>query len=666
MSYLEIFLVQDIRRNVCTKLAEVLMHGISDVKYTRPEQDASPKRPTLPPLHRGNATISTLDSPWKPRKHGGSNLFTPRNKHEEVILLLTLSEYMARKEAILSQAPEFFGMRSTKFRDAIISYDLTAIALSRVRSFRLLVDMLQHSMKFSFNEPHTWTQYGLALSTEGKNLRSLMVFRELSEKNQVSAGASLCTARLCYEKLHMYEEGLLWSQRALKKDDSSSDHFLRARCNLYIGIGCMLKYKGVENHEERMKLLATTEEHFLAANKADPGDHLSEFYLAFHYAHSRNISKATQHVRQALVLQPEHLSSLHLMTLLLTARGEALAEALEVVDQTIDEFPDNLSIIALKVRMEEAVNGGEAAILTAKGMLEQWQTVCEQIMQGGGDDFQDMSTSYNTINPVSALAAGSYDHLNGYSRSSGLPAGAGSVPAFDTLSDKDSVSLHAHSVTASHVEKTLSEVASSLSAPFPRPGPHDPAYTQMRIWLMTAELHLRQGNVSDAELCAGEARQLAPLSYHLMHLRGQIYEARDELEAAKTCYENSLSINPTHVSSLHRLGWVNHLLGFDRLAEQSLKVAVRIDPHNEEIWSLLGEIKEGIASDLLEQTAEEMDQPAFRKEETERTPTDATSKTLLDEATRMFRRASECHAIALSLQASSPILPFTTISLCFE
>ena len=49
---------------------------------------------------------------------------------------------------------------------------------------RLLVEMLQHSMKFSFNEPHTWTQYGLALSTERRHLRSLIVFRELAEKNQ--------------------------------------------------------------------------------------------------------------------------------------------------------------------------------------------------------------------------------------------------------------------------------------------------------------------------------------------------------------------------------------------------------------------------------------------------------------------------------------------------
>ena len=176
---------KEIRRNVCTKLAEVLLHGISDVKYTKPEQETSPKRQQRPASAAAAAASSSAaaaavpaDSPWKPRRHGGhhgntAHLFTPRNKHEEVLLLLTLSEYMARKEAILSQAPEFFGMRSTKFRDAIISYDLTAIALSRVRSFRLLAEMLQHSMKFSFNEPHTWTQYGLALAAEGQHFRQI-------------------------------------------------------------------------------------------------------------------------------------------------------------------------------------------------------------------------------------------------------------------------------------------------------------------------------------------------------------------------------------------------------------------------------------------------------------------------------------------------------------
>jgi len=54
------------------------------------------------------------------------------------------------------------------------------------------------------------------------------------------------------------------------------------------------------------------------------------------------------------------------------------------------------------------------------------------------------------------------------------------------------------------------------------------------------------------------------------------------------------------------------------------------------------------------------------REEKERTPDEASRTSLLDEAARMFRRAAECQAIALSLQASSPIVPYSTIPLCFE
>ena len=47
-----------------------------------------------------------------------------------------------------------------------------------------------------------------------------------------------------------------------------------------------------------MKFLGQAEGHFLAANKADPGDHLAEFYLAYHYAQTRDTARATEHVRQ--------------------------------------------------------------------------------------------------------------------------------------------------------------------------------------------------------------------------------------------------------------------------------------------------------------------------------------------------------------------------------
>ena len=91
--------------------------------------------------------------------------------------------------------------------------------------------------------------------------------------------------------------------------------------------------------------------------------------------------------------------------------------------------------------------------------------------------------------------------------------GPGIPSHYETLSDKDSISLHAHSVTASHVEKTLSEVASSFSFQMPqKPNPNDPTYSLMRIWLLIAELHLGQDNIAGAEMCTTEARSLSPLS----------------------------------------------------------------------------------------------------------------------------------------------------------
>ena len=109
-------------------------------------------------------------------------------------------------------------------------------------------------------------------------------------------------------------------------------------------------------------------------------------------------------------------------------------------------------------------------------MLEQWQSACDNILNGGGCE----ESEYNS-GAIGSYANGggggggnlpvtaSYDQLNNASAGGTMGRGGGAASAaggggggssaqFDTLSDKDSISLHAHSVTASHVEKTLSEV----------------------------------------------------------------------------------------------------------------------------------------------------------------------------------------------------------------
>ncbi len=67
------------------------------------------------------------------------------------------------------------------------------------------------------------------------------MLRELADRNQAEAGSCLCAARMCFERLGLVDEGLEWSRRALKKDNASTEHTLRARCNVYMGIGLILQ-----------------------------------------------------------------------------------------------------------------------------------------------------------------------------------------------------------------------------------------------------------------------------------------------------------------------------------------------------------------------------------------------------------------------------------------
>ena len=318
-------------------------------------------------------------------------------------------------------------------------------------------------------------------------------------------------------------------------------------------------------------------------------------------ASHRQLAEAHTAVKVALNLQPDHLPSLVLAVLILSARGQE-EEALRLCDHALTEYPDNLVLMNVKARLEETVLGGEKALETAREMLSHLRDLGEAVAGSGTGD-------------------------------SGIGTGLGgevseSRSHWDTMSDKDSVSLQAHSVAASQVEKTLSEVASSLSAGLPKHNPHDAAQAQIRTWLLTGELYLRLGQLEAAELCATEARQLFPLSYQIMYLRGAIHQHREEWEQAKTCYQNALAISPRHLPSLQALGLVHLQQDSPRLAELTLRAAIRLEPNNFTSWYNLGLVMEALENE--------------------------------------HEAAANCFATSKSMEALSPILPFSTIPLAFE
>ncbi|XP_061897658.1 tetratricopeptide repeat protein 7B isoform X3 [Entelurus aequoreus] len=183
-------------------------------------------------------------------------------------------------------------------------------------------------------------------------------------------------------------------------------------------------------------------------------------------------------------------------------------------------------------------------------------------------------------------------------------------------------SVHATSIAASRVEQALSEVASSLQSSAPKHGPLHPWMTLAQIWLHAAEVYIGMSKPTEASACTQEAANLFPTSHNVLFMRGQIAELRGSVDEAKRWYEEALSINPTHVKTMQRLGLILHQLQRYSLSEKVLRDAVQVNSTAHDVWNSLGEVlqAQGNAS-----------------------------------------AATECFLTALELEASSPILPFTII-----
>lgn len=91
---------------------------------------------------------------------------------------------------------------------------------------------------------------------------------------------------------------------------------------------------------------------------------------------NRQMSEAMTHVKIALSLRAEHIPSLHLLALLLTAQKQ-YTEALHLIDSILEEYPDNLNILYVKANLELHSVSGEEALFTIKHMLFLWKNLYE-------------------------------------------------------------------------------------------------------------------------------------------------------------------------------------------------------------------------------------------------------------------------------------------------
>uniref|UniRef100_A0A3B4V1U4 Tetratricopeptide repeat domain 7B n=1 Tax=Seriola dumerili TaxID=41447 RepID=A0A3B4V1U4_SERDU len=332
------------------------------------------------------------------------------------------------------------------------------------------------------------------------------------------------------------------------------------RAKGYLAIGLVYSLKATD-----ASLRSTQEDYqrkalgaFQRAQSLSPTDHLAAFYLALQLAVSRQIPEALGYVRQALQLQGDDVHSLHLLALLLSAQKH-YHDGLNIIEMALSEYPENFN------------DSGRGSSLLDRAIADRRQ-------------------------------------LN-----------AMTLPDF---SDPETGSVHATSIAASRVEQALSEVASSLQSSAPKHGPLHPWMTLAQIWLHAAEVYISMSKPAEASACTQEAANLFPTSHNVLYMRGQIAELRGNIDEAKRWYEEALSINPTHVKTMQRLGLILHQLQRYSLSEKVLRDAVQVNSTAHDVWNSLGEVLQAQGNAAA---------------------------------------ATECFLTALELEASSPILPFTII-----
>uniref|UniRef100_A0A224YL41 Calmodulin binding protein n=1 Tax=Rhipicephalus zambeziensis TaxID=60191 RepID=A0A224YL41_9ACAR len=591
---------QSLRQTMSRQLAEVLLRGVCETNYI----DYEPR-----------IEIKKQGKHWRPNKYSGQSLFMPKTEYEEVLLLLFISEAMAVRNAVLDRSPEFQDARIHSYNNVVAVYDLLVFVLARLGQFQTLCESFERAMKFSFEEYHVWMQFSLSLLSSGKHLRATLMLKECARLQPHNSFPCLLAAKVCLENLGNIEQGVEFAEEALNREKRNPQSLL-AQCHLVLGVGYALMAEQRRPQSKRAEFKASAFQCFLRAQSADPYFHLPEYHLALHYAEVRQLSKAVSHAKRALELNPEHVHTLHLLALLLSAQKQH-GEALQLINATLDEYPNYLNLMYTKAHLEDYCLGPEEALLTSKQMLLQWKTFYESELKS---DFAQTG-----LQRVTSCNRGSFHVRSG------------------DFSDRESGQSIA---AAARVEQALSEALQTGAGPLaqlqaqtgtagggPATGPREKRGSQtlwllqLQVWLLIAELYLKMEQLSEAEACILEASNIYPLSHQLMVMKGLLHEMRKEYYDAKTCFQNAVSINPLHVTALQHLGLVYHYLGSSQLAEKTLRDAVAIDPMCHQSWFNMGKV--------LQETGD-------------------------------FDSATDCLNTAIQLEMTTPILPFSTVPRTLE
>ncbi|GMR41370.1 hypothetical protein PMAYCL1PPCAC_11565 [Pristionchus mayeri] len=566
--------------------------------------------------------------------------FCPRNRQEEIILLLLLSESLCTKDIVLGRTDEVPPWQAQAVGTAKAVYNLLTLMFTSLRQFHSLSSVFERAMKFANDDPFLWQQFALSTVSRGasspsSSFRALRVLERslaIAHASPVAECPQTAAQHLVAAQLYIengdYDKGV---EHADAASTLAGAGVLRGRALLLRAVSLQQKAcASCTSYYERLQLLRDSGHQLEKCIEVDAHDYLTLYYAALHYAHVRDLSAARERLARSLDIHCEQPHALLLLALIFTAESDYKA-AIEIVKKALDDFPSDYALRVLQLHLYIKIGRVGESMETCKHLLDLFSLPHSSGGYGsGGGTGGAVETVVTTDSASSVHRAGSRwgrDSSTVYS----APLGGGSQNGFD-VSDSGvfaaSVSEMGGASTHSEVSTGGVGVAAGVARRY---------RAQASIWVSLAELFLDEGRLNDVQPCIEQAVLLFPNSAHALYLKGRLLAAKSASMSvanganrvradARGAFLSALSLAPEYVNALSHLAKLSKEDGQMEMAEHCLKELVRVDPLDGRWWNELGEL-------LL-----------ARGNETEAIP---------------------CLASAAQLHKMQPLLPFTAIPLVF-
>ncbi|KAF9948226.1 hypothetical protein BGZ72_009837 [Mortierella alpina] len=421
------------------------------------------------------------------------------------------------------------------------------------------------------------------------------------------------------------------------------------------GIAYSLQASQAHEPENRPSLYSKAIESFEKAIETAPLAFEGHYHLALQLAEMKEISRATEAVKQSLNLNSAHLPSWHLLALLLSSQKD-YRRALDICTVGLKESEwdlvqtdgfsasqlDGEDYLALRITqavLHDQVHGLEAGLEPQEALFVLYTKVFAAEPSSVGESVFDIQNirrrdqsdvEIGAISPppvVGRARAGSILSVRSKSGMSdvgqGLGANNGStldIPKPNYASSITSIGSSGSKKKGKMIPPAAAAAAAAANAAASRSLQNLPPVVQrptgksvqrsarankvlVTLWLLSASTFRRLDRMEEALKAIEEAERIDASNPDVWYQLGLLYAAQDDKETASVSYSKALALEPFHPACLVRVGRTYLEAGSLEMAESVLETTTRSQGWDSaEAWFYLGKVFE--ASERLARAKE--------------------------------------------------------------